>query len=171
MNLGPWREQCCDVVQILIGKNRDSHLLLWNCSVVGKQLFQWFSQNWEVWYGPIIIQGSRLPFFSGSTVAPNWNFSCKCKIQLLCLKFWPQNATIWLQSGAPLFITDVSRFFFFRSGLMIAVFMARGKTAERGDLFIMHSRSGVMQSETFLKNPAGKISKLSGFTKWQAGTQ
>ena len=42
---------------------------------------------------------------------------------------------------------------------MTAVLMAWGKTAERRDIVILCSRSGVMQSETFLKNPAGKISR------------
>ena len=42
---------------------------------------------------------------------------------------------------------------------MTAVFMAWGKTPERRDMLTICSRSGIMQSETFLKNPAGKISR------------
>ena len=42
---------------------------------------------------------------------------------------------------------------------MIAVFMAPGKIPERREVLTICIRSGVMQSETFLKNPAGKISR------------
>ena len=41
---------------------------------------------------------------------------------------------------------------------MTAVFMAWGKTPEKRDMLKICSRSGVMQSETYLKNPADKIS-------------
>ena len=43
---------------------------------------------------------------------------------------------------------------------MTAVLMASGKTPERRDMLTICCRSGIMQSETFLKNPAGKISRL-----------
>ena len=49
--------------------------------------------------------------------------------------------------------------FLFTSGLITAVFMACRKTPERRDMLTICSRSGVMLSETVLKNPAGNISR------------
>ena len=43
---------------------------------------------------------------------------------------------------------------------MTSVLVAWGKTPERRDMLKICSRSGVMQSETYLKNVAGKISWL-----------
>lgn len=51
------------------------------------------------------------------------------------------------------------KFFFFKRGLITAVFGACGKTPERRDAFTICRRSEVMQFDTPLKRPVGRISR------------
>ena len=56
-------------------------------------------------------------------------------------------------------MSDVSRFFFFMSGLMTAVFRGCGNTPVRRDILTIARTSEAMQLKTVLKKPVGRMSR------------